>query len=340
MPKANLLTDIKVGEVSFVPKAANKRKFLLYKSEDGLEEDNASLISTDGIVEDNSDSLSKEDPKESEISQQPKEVEETPSSYFTKLFNPVISEDSSMNEELLKAATEVELDNEDAVTEAVQKAELPEESVETAKGILKLFKAAELTPEFIGTLATLAGWEAPVVETVKEVPAKTDEEKEAEVKKEALANLSPQARVFVEKAMEDSAEASRIAKESAEKLAKVEDEKKTNEFIQKAEANYPNLPIKADELGPILKSVDEAVDEKQFKEVERILKAADEAIESRQDFKDIDGQVKETVGLDKLDKAVTELRKSDSNLTEEQAVAKAVDEDPNLYPEYLQRAGG
>jgi hypothetical protein len=340
MPKANLLTDIKVGEVSFVPKAANKRKFLLFKSEDGLEDTTTPLISADDdTVEENSETLSDGDPNVSEDLQQSVEVEETPSSYFSKLFNPVISEDSSMNEELLKAATEVELENEEAITEAVEKAELPEDKVETAKGILKLFKAAELSPEFIGALAALAGYEAPVVEKVVEVPAKTDEEIQAEVKKEALANLSPEAREYVEKAMEASEEASRIAKDSAEKLAKAEDEKKTSEFIRKAEIDYPNFPIKAQDLGPILKSVSEAVEAKQFEEVVRILKAADEAIKTRQDFTEVDTQIKETIGLDSLDIAVSELRKADPNLTQEQAVLKACEDNPKHYQDYIQVGG-
>jgi hypothetical protein len=315
-------------------------------------EENTTLLSAEEDEDETSDDLSKEDPKDSEASQPSNETEESPSSLFAKLFNPTgsrltasnpTSEDSSMNEELLKAATEIELDNEDAIAEAVEKAELPEEKAETAKGILKLFKAAELTPEFIGAIATLAGWKAPVVEKVVEkvVPAKTEEEQKEELKKEALENLSPEAREYVEKAMAASEEASRIAKESAEKLAKAEDEKKTQEFIQKAGIDYPNFPIKAEDLGPILKSVSEAVDEKQFDEVARILKAADEAIKTREDFKEVDGRIVETTqGLDKLDQAVSELRKSDPKLTHEAAVLKACDEDPTLYQNYRLQVGG
>jgi hypothetical protein len=339
MPKANLLKDILVGEVSLVPKAANKRKFLLFKSEEGLEEPTTPLTAEE-VDDETSDDLSKEDPKDSETPQQPLEVEEDLSSLFTKLFNPT-SEDSSMNEELLKAANEVELENEEAITEAVEKAELPEEKAETAKGILKLFKAAELTPEFIGALATLAGWKPPVVEKVVEkvVPAKSEEEQEEELKKEALENLSPEAREYVEKAMKASEEASRVAKESAEKLAKAEDEKKTQEFIQKAGIDYPNFPIKAESLGPILKSVSEAVDEEQFKEVARILKAADDAIRTREDLSELD-QITETEGLDKLDNAVAELQKADPKMTREAAVLKACETDPSLYSNYLLQVGG
>lgn len=124
-----------------------------------------------------------------------------------------------------------------------------------------------------------------------------------------------------------------IAKvEQAESIAKAErDERLRRDYIAKAEG-YTMLSTDADQFGAILKSVDENLDAETATALREVLDRAQGALDAAKLFGELgSSQVAKTSG--RLDAAAQEIRKSDPSLTHEQAVAKALDNDPALYEE-------
>ena len=81
--------------------------------------------------------------------------------------------------------------------------------------------------------------------------------------------------------------AAEIKKEQEETLAELQaerDQRTTEQAIQKAAVDYPNLPVKADDLGPIVKLAKAHFSDSQVETFERILKAADDAIAASKAF--------------------------------------------------------
>lgn len=150
--------------------------------------------------------------------------------------------------------------------------------------------------------------------------------------------LSPAMRAHVEKMEADAAAlADRVAKAEKEaeedrKIAKAEREATAlRSFVSKAEKDYPSLPVKADEFGPVLKAASETLPSEQFAELERVLKAGNEAMASV--FKE-QGRSREGDTADSAEAEVTqkaeELCKSDSTLSIAGAKQKVLKADTDL----------
>lgn len=104
------------------------------------------------------------------------------------------------------------------------------------------------------------------------------------------------------------------------------------EFVKKAET-FTNLPnMKPDEFGPVLRNLSKV---EGYDKLETVLVAANKALGESELFKakGEDGGI-ENGALAKLQAKADELRKSDPKLTREQAFAKAVEDNPDLYAEY------
>lgn len=161
------------------------------------------------------------------------------------------------------------------------------------------------------------------------------------------ADLSPAVRAELEKretaANERIEKAEKDAKD-AQELAKAEQDKRvTREFVAKAEG-YQALPQKPAEFGPVLKSASEKLTKEEYDELDRVLKAADEQIRRGDLFKQIGGDGGPGgVGTDafsELQRKAEEIRKSDSKLSPEQALEKAMQADPELQRRYLAEQRG
>lgn len=133
----------------------------------------------------------------------------------------------------------------------------------------------------------------------------------------------------VQKAMD--AQAEQIKKQDAE-ITKMREREETREYVAKAEA-YSNLPIKADELGPILKSA-AGMPEAQRKELERVLKAADVAFKELEKMKGSTGTTDANSAYEKLMGMAKELKKAEPKLTIEKAFTQVCDENPQLYRQH------
>jgi hypothetical protein len=139
-----------------------------------------------------------------------------------------------------------------------------------------------------------------------------------------LAKADPAIRELVSKAVKDAED--RAA--AAEDIAKAErNERIKREFIEKAAA-FPALPVEAPRLGEILKAVNEGLSEEDATEITRLLTAGNEAIAKT--FEET-GTSHSTSVSKSVESIVQEIRKGDSTLTYEQAVAKAYETHPDLY---------
>ena len=127
--------------------------------------------------------------------------------------------------------------------------------------------------------------------------------------------------------------------EDNEKLQKALDAEKdlriTKEFISKA-AEYKNLGTKPDDFGKVLKEIAQKVIPETYTELEKVLAGADEKIGKNDIFLKEIGSGGEAVleTIDKVNKMVEEIRKTDPKITKEQAEAKVWMEHPELYREY------
>lgn len=149
-------------------------------------------------------------------------------------------------------------------------------------------------------------------------------------KEEILKNAPEEMREELEKLYKE--------KEAAELLIKQQqDEAKQKEFIQKAKENYSNLSVKAEEFGLILKEIAEKAPEA-YAKIEEVLKAADAQLKENALFKEIGGNGAGLGGapsMTKIEKAAEHVRQANPTLSKEQAIAKALELNPDLYNDYL-----
>lgn len=132
------------------------------------------------------------------------------------------------------------------------------------------------------------------------------------------------------------------AKEAAEAVAKAQEKEELGEFVTKA-ATFDALPVKAADLGALLfrvaKGKSTAID---AAELDRVLTAANTATVEKgltKPFGRTAPLAKGATAEGKINAAAEELRKADPNLTQHQAIAKAVSADPKLYAEYRAELG-
>lgn len=127
------------------------------------------------------------------------------------------------------------------------------------------------------------------------------------------------------------------AREAREEVAKMKEAAETAEYIAKA-GEFQHLPIgKAEEFGPVLRSVAKA-DKGSYDALVALLKASDELVaqgglgEAGSNSTNAPGDP-----YTKLDAKAKELQKADSSLTYAVAFRKAVETNPDLYNEYKQQ---
>lgn len=124
--------------------------------------------------------------------------------------------------------------------------------------------------------------------------------------------------------------------EATKKLVKAEREKRLDMEFQKKAEPYKNL-AKVDTVASVLRKAHEAgIDD----ELEEIFRAANERIDvSKIENPEGDKGADSTDVNSKLEKRVKEIQSNDPDISEAQAIVKAVEEDPNLYTEYLDNRG-
>jgi hypothetical protein len=291
------LENLDVREVSLVSRPAIGRKYLLMKSADSVVPDNPS----EELI------VHAEDQTKTDAGTSPADLGV-----------------ANMNEKLL---------------ELLKSAEIEDEAL---AGALNSILEAEVPEEVMKSFYELAGFEIPKEEVI--VEKEVEKIVEVEVEKpdttdetEVLKGLNPEQEAIF-KEMQGKLEV--MQKGLTEQAMKAEEERQervTKEFVTKAAKEYDRLPFSADDLGPVLKSVTEKLDEAESKTVLEIFNAANEAIEKSDQLVE-KGTPGEADGTKTTGEAawVTEAKKmfdEGKADTFEQAVSKLADENPNIFSE-------
>lgn len=171
----------------------------------------------------------------------------------------------------------------------------------------------------------------PFMKPEDDADAKTKAAFEADVAKAIEAN--PVLKAAFEGMATQIAESKAIAKGAI-------DARLTDTFIAKASTEYGALPIEPAKFGPILKSASEKLEPAEFAEFERVLKsvAAIDGLATITKAYGVTGEGDAPSAHDQLVAKALDIRKSNLNLTQEQAYVAATDLYPDLVAQYLKEA--
>jgi hypothetical protein len=299
----HVLSDLEVYEVSLVGQPAIRRKYLLTKSDEG--------VGQPLILEKPEDALNTNN-------------EVNP---MDKLFDLLQKTEEENFADLLKDA---EISKEDATS--------------LLKGAFRVANELELD-------LTEAGIELPVVEkeveVVKEVEVIKEVVKEVPVAKEEdglLSSLSDEQKEQVQalmKAKDDEAKEAIAKADAAEaKALEAENLRKEQEFVAIAKEEYPSLPGTPEELGAVLKAIDENLPE-QKDQITALLKAAEEAVIASKQFEEIGAggnAGNDESAWKQIEAIAKEILEKGEVATMPEAISKAAERNPKLYVEYLKEA--
>ena len=233
-------------------------------------------------------------------------------------------------EEIYEVIAMANAEGEEALDELV-KAGLSEKAINAVKGALRLLSAYkdELPKDILETLAGIAGYGYPAPEVEKSAT-------ESKVMKDDgsldLAAVPEDLRPAIESLWKDREESLRKVQELEAVIKAEHDRQLTKEFVAKA-GEFRNLAIRPEDLGPVLKRISEASAE-DYKLVESVLKAANEALEANRLLDEIGSGVAMSGSAGQLDARAKELTQK-SNISYEQAVDRILQENPELYTQYL-----
>jgi hypothetical protein len=246
------------------------------------------------------------------------------SAAFIKLYK---RKESTNHMELEAIIASMKPEHAEVIKAAIAKAkgEVPQETVtELTKAKADLATvSADLTVK-TEELAKACNSLKETTEKAKELQAKVDgmETNKPDKMEEVMKGLDP--------AVQEIFKSLRSQKEAAETLVKeMNNQKITDAAIAKAK-ELKSLPVEETKLVEVVKSIPD--------EVFEILKAANAAIEAGGQFTEV-GKSKGGQGsIDawtKIEKKADEIAKEDTKLTKQQAIAKAIKDNPDLYREYL-----
>jgi len=156
-----------------------------------------------------------------------------------------------------------------------------------------------------------------------------------------LKGLTPEAQVIIAKMQADHADAIAKAERAEASAAFERNVRITKEFVGKAETDYRGLPLDPQEMGPVLKSLNDT-DPTTYEKIDAILKAAASMVKRSRVF--------DVIGADsapgasgtsvaKIEARAEEIRKAKPDLTREQAIDQAYTENPEAYAAYMAGEG-
>jgi hypothetical protein len=308
---ATRLVDLEALEVSLVDKAANKRRFLLLKNEDGT----GSNVEAEGGGEMN-DVL--------------KSLLDVPVGNEAELLKQLMHAGQGGPDDLSERANE-------AVKASVRllaavREELPEGLCKKVDRFLSKSDEApqpEPTPveaEDTQGVATLV----PTPEQLKKKDGKLD-----------FSGVPTDVRPVIEALWKEHEEVTKRAKELEATLKAERDQRLLEEFTQKA-AGFENLGLNPTKMGPVFKTLSEKAPG-EWETLENLLKAMDERFKQSTLFKEI-GTSAATPDVGSTWGQITQMAeqmvsKSEDGLTKEQAITKILEQNPGLYNQYLSERG-
>jgi hypothetical protein len=300
------LSELDVVEVSLVDKAANKRQFLVMKSQDGGSNMNELILNCEDGMEDVLEAVAKVDKGTADI------------------LKSILADDKNVAEAIAKAAEEIR----PAMSMALKALATVKKDLGT--GALEMIaKALEI--------------ELPTVEVEVEKAADgEDDEAKKAIKKAApgvvfkedgspdFATVPEEVRPMLEMLWKQNEESVKKATAMELTLKAERDDRLNKEFITKAE-DFKHLSVEAAKFGPILKNAFEKLDQSEYDELMRVLKAADKGMSEvfKETGSENDDDNGEATATQKLEKHASTIAKRDG-ISLEVAFVKAMDEYPDL----------
>lgn len=250
---------------------------------------------------------------------------------------------------MAKATTDsTEVEKNDAGDDAeVQKAELRKDAGEVDFDSLPddVKKYIDTLEDVVVQKVLTKTEEAPVAEKTEvakadEAPGDTTEVAKGEAEEseeDLLKSADPRLADLIRKSRDDAAAANKAAAE-ATKVAKFErDQRVERELIAKADTF--SVPGDKSDVVAILKSATATGDAELIAKIDKLLAATTEVMKQTDLFKEIGTDQPGGIesGLEKVAKALID---TDPKLTKEQAIAKALEANPELYNTYLAETKG
>lgn len=232
-------------------------------------------------------------------------------------------------EEIIKAILEKEMD-----LKEIDSLNISDKAKAAVKGAIKLLNAYkdELKPNMLDMMAEMMGLNKA---KDKKKDKKSDYGYAYPVKKDGSLDLEAipeEMRPMVEVLWKENEENKKRAEEAIKKSQEIEDKAKRAEFIAKAEKEMGFLPIAPDKLGPILKSIAENVPNV-YPEIEGLLKQVSKISEQSNLFKSVGSDARDVSAWNAIEAKAQEIIAKE-NITKEQAIAKVLKQNPELYEVY------
>jgi hypothetical protein len=352
---AKKLVDLEITEVSGVDKAANKRTFLVIKSE-GPAETFAEKISKAVKTFAKSVGISKEDGGAKDLyavlqTQAEKEAKWDRHDKMYELFYPLmesvdsICSDATVVDKIAAIKVSMQQFSDACLASGIVKSE---EYLEGLSLFAKEF-ATIVDKDFIAKsnfaidsmhVEALQCCVEMVKEFSEKVPVNKSEEHEGgnEMSPEELKKSVDEA---VQKALEAKNAENEILKKTVEDLQKAQTEQlavlRKSQFVNVAKA-FNAVDGDSDKLGGILMKCSDKLEKEDYEVLEGIFKSAQERISKGDLLKEFgsgeEGSGNSSEVTKKVEAAAEELRKADASLTKEQAVTKVLSANPKLYAEY------
>jgi hypothetical protein len=262
---------------------------------------------------------------------------------------PIFKQESQMDEEIMKAVLETEVDEENSLADYVTKSELDDKGAMALKAALRILKSFKdkLTPDALNTLATIAGYEEPVSKAAPPKEAKKEdmeeeEEEEALAIKKSLDGMPDEVKEHFEAITKAQEEITKAQEDKIVKLEKAlkqeQDRRELETWVAKAREDLVALPGKTpEEHGEAFKKMADA-DPKLAEDQYNILKSAADAVKKSALYSELGGRGQDTTGTaySKIMKKAEQLiEKSSESMTKEQAFQKALVANPELYNDYM-----
>ena len=246
----------------------------------------------------------------------------------------------TMLDETTFLALETPAPGEDELNEILEKAEVQKDLANAVRMALRLLSRYkdQIPGDVFAKLAALAGYGYPSPEEkrMKRKPAQAEDEEEygyPEVPKVRKEELPPDARAVIEKMEQTYEEIRKRAEQLEAELHAEREARLAREYVEKAEAFRYVAPPQ--ELAPLLRAVDERLEKAEAEKLTAILKTTNERLRQSDLFREIGRQHGDGAVLSRVESKAAEIRKREPALTREQAIERALLEEPSLYAEYL-----
>jgi len=298
--ETNRLTDIDVAEVSLVGKPANKRSFLVFKSEEGGNKQMADFTLSESLMA----VLQKEAENEADVMAilEKADISQEAKDAMRNALRLMYEFRDEVPEEFLNRMAGYAGVSIREIANAGNRRNNPDHYDDKNKNKSKAKKGLDGYPE-----------------PVKKEDGSFD-----------LSGITEEQQPIIE-ALWKQAEKSELLEKQ---LKEEQDQRLVKQFIEKAQS-FDNLPIQASEIGPVFKAIAEKAP-KEFEQIDSLLKAVDEALAQSKLYKEVGSNHQGASNAwDKVEQMAAGIVQKDESISKEQAITRVLEQNPQLYSEYL-----